>query len=80
MKNIHSKRTPQWPTWPSFFLQMGLTNRFFKAEQGRLHGNTVAVGWAGAVVRKPLGIQKCYGTDGPTDGPKRHGVESSVRD
>ena len=38
-------------------------------EQGRIHGNTVADGWAGAVVRKPLGIQKCYGTNGPTDGP-----------
>ena len=28
-------------------------------KQGRIHGNTVADGWAGAVVRKPLGIQKC---------------------
>ena len=27
-------------------------------KQGRIHGNTVADGWAGAVVRKPLGIQK----------------------
>ena len=36
-------------------------------KQGRIHGNTVADGWAGAAVRKPLGIQKCYGTDLPTD-------------
>ena len=43
-------------------------------KQGRIHGNTVADGWAGAVVRKPLGIQKCYGTDGPTDRrPDQHG-------
>ena len=34
-------------------------------EQGRTHGNTVADGWAGAVMqkkkKKTLGIQKCYG-------------------
>ena len=35
-----------------------------KEEQGRIHGNPVADGWAGAVMRKPLGIQKC---DLPTD-------------
>ena len=35
-------------------------------KQGRIHGNPVADGWTGAVVRKPLGTQKC---DGPTDGP-----------
>ena len=41
-----------------------------KEEQGRIHGSPVADGWAGAVMRKPLGIQKCDGrTDGPTDGP-----------
>ena len=41
-------------------------------KQGRIHGNPVADGLAGAV-RKPLGIQKC---DGPTD---RHGkVQSRV--
>ena len=28
-------------------------------QQGRIHGNPVADGWAGAVMRKPLGIQKC---------------------
>ena len=36
--------------------------------------------WAGAVMRKPLGIQKCYRqTDGLTDRPARQGVESRVR-
>ena len=52
-------------------------------EQGRIHGNPVADCWAGAVMRKPHGIQKCDGrtnqstdrqtyqpTDLPTD---RHG-------
>ena len=33
-------------------------------KQGWIHGNPVADGWAGAVMRKPLGIQKC---DLPTD-------------
>ena len=28
-------------------------------EQGRIRGNPVADGWAGAVMRKPLVIQKC---------------------
>ena len=46
-------------------------------KQGRIHSNPVADGWAGAVVRKPLGIQKCYGG---TDRPTRQGVESHVRD
>ena len=50
-------------------------------EQGRIHGNTVADGWAGAVVRKPLVIQKCDGrTDRRTDGSTDQGVESRVRD
>ena len=44
-------------------------------KQGRIHGNPIADGWAGAVMRKPLGIQICDGrtywhTDRPTD---RHG-------
>ena len=40
-------------------------------KQGGIHGNPVADGWAGAVMQKPLGIQKC---DGPTDRPTdRHG-------
>ena len=34
-------------------------------QQGRIHGRTVADDWAGAVMPKPLAIQKC---DGPTDG------------
>ena len=28
-------------------------------KQGRIHGNPIADGWAGAVMRKPLAIQKC---------------------
>ena len=36
----------------------------FPMEQGRIHGNPVADGWAGAVMRKPIGIQNC---DRPTD-------------
>ena len=38
-----------------------------REKPGRIHGNAVADGGAGAVVRKPLGIQKCYRTDWPTD-------------
>ena len=50
-------------------------------KQGRIHGNPVADGWAGAVMRKPLGIQKCYGrTDRPTYRPTRQGAESRARD
>ena len=50
-------------------------------EQGRIHGNPVADGWAGALMRKPLAIQKCDGrTDRLTDGPIRQGVESCVCD
>ena len=37
-------------------------------KQGRIHGNPVADGWAGAVLQKTFGIQKCDGrTDGTTD-------------
>ena len=51
------------------FLLIG-TRLIFK-KQGRIHGNPVADGWAGAVMRKPLGIQKY---DGPTDRhTDRHG-------
>ena len=40
-------------------------------EKGRIHGNPVVDGWAGAVIRKPLGIQKLYRrTDLPTDTAK----------
>ena len=28
-----------------------------EGKQGRIHGNPVANGWAGAVMQKPLGIQ-----------------------
>ena len=47
---------------------------YIKAEQGRIHGNPVAEGWAGAVLQQLLGIQKRDRrtnrlTDGPTDGP-----------
>ena len=36
-------------------------------KQGRIYGNPIADGWAGAVMQKPLEIQKCDGwTDGPT--------------
>ena len=50
-------------------------------KQGRIHGNPVAYGWAGAVPQKPLGIQKCdRRTDGPTDRPTWQGVESRVCD
>ena len=43
--------------------------------KNQIHGNPVADGWAGAVMQKTFGIQKCDGrTDGPTDGPiDRHG-------
>ena len=37
-------------------------------KQGRIHGNPVADGWAGAVMRKPLAILKKIGTDVRTDG------------
>ena len=50
-------------------------------KQGRIHSNPVADGWAGAVMRKPLGTQKCDGwTDGLTDLPtNQHGkVQSRV--
>ena len=30
-------------------------------QQGRIHGNPVADNWAGAVMQKPLGIQKSDG-------------------
>ena len=43
--------------------------------------NPVADGWAGAIMQKPLAIQKCEGsTDLPTDRPTQQGVESRVCD
>ena len=45
------------------------SNLKFWIKQGRIHGNPVADGWAGAVMRKPLAIQKYFGrTDRRTDG------------
>ena len=49
----------------------------YRVIEKRQHGRTVAVGWAGAVLQKPLAIQKC---DRPTDRPMDQGVESHVRD
>ena len=59
--------------------------QFLKKKQGRIHRNPVADGWAGAVLQKLVGIQKCDGqtdgrTDGPTYRPTWQGVESRVRD
>ena len=34
-----------------------IDDRWNEYKQGRIHGNPVADGWAGAVMRKPLGIQ-----------------------
>ena len=50
-------------------------NFFFISKQGQIHGNPVADGWAGAVMRKLLSIQKCdLPTYGCTDVPTyRHG-------
>ena len=40
-----------------------------RKEQGRIHRNLVANAWAGALMRKPLVIQKRDGwTDGQMDG------------
>ena len=52
-----------------------------RAKQGRIHGKTVADGWAGAVMQKPLGIQKCdLPTYGRTDVPTyRHGKVSATK-
>ena len=44
-------------------------------KQGRIHGTSVADGWAGSAMRKPLAIQKCDGgMGGRTD---RHGKAES---
>ena len=53
------------------------------SKQGRIYDNPVVGGWAGAVMRNPIAIQKCYGgiwTDGRIDRPSWQGVESCVRD
>ena len=51
-------------------MKEGVESRSMRLKQGRIHGNPVADGRAGAEMQKPLGIQKCDGrTDGPTDLP-----------
>ena len=62
-----------------------MLDKGFYMKQGRIHGNPVADGWAGEVMRKPLGIQKYDGrmgrqTDIPTYRPTWQGVESRVCD
>ena len=37
-------------------------------KQGRIHGNPVADGWAGAVMQKPLAILEIFRTDQRTNG------------
>ena len=54
-------------------------------KQGRIHGSPVADGWAGAVMQKLLGIQKCDRptnqlTNQQTDRLTWQGVELRVRD
>ena len=51
-----------------------------RGKQGRIHGNTVADGLAGAVIQSPIAILEIFVTDGRTDRPTRQGVESRVRD
>ena len=47
-----------------------IDNRLTNVEQGQIHGNPVPDGLTGAVMQKPLGIQKCDGrTDIPTYRP-----------
>ena len=38
-------------------------------KQGRIHGNPVADGWAGAVIQRPIASLEIFVTDGRTDGP-----------
>ena len=54
--------------------------RVYTCKQGRIHGNPVADGWAGAIMQKPLAILEIFRTDGWMDRPTRQGVESRVRD
>ena len=50
-----------------------------KKKQGQIHGNPVVDGWAGAVMQKPLGIQKFdRRTDQPTYQPTQQRVVSRV--
>ena len=48
-------------------------------KQGRIHGKTVADGWAGAIMKKSLAIQNyLLPTDVPTYRPTRQGVDCRV--
>ena len=47
-----------WLVLAKFQIIAAISGREIK-KQGRIHGNPVADSWAGAVVRKPLGIKKC---------------------
>ena len=51
-------------------------------KEGWIHGNPVADGWAGAVMRNRSEFKNVTDipTYGPTYRPKRQGVESRVRD
>ena len=50
-------------------------------QKGQIHGNPVADGWAGAVMRKPLANQKSdVPTYRPTYQPTWQVLESHVRD
>ena len=50
--------------------QIHIQTVHFFSEEGRIKGMTVTDGWAGAVVPKPLAIQKCYEwTNDPTNRP-----------
>ena len=40
---------------------------FVLPQQGRIHGNPVADGWAGAAMREPLAILTIFLSDVPTD-------------
>ena len=75
--------------YPALLLAYKERRRERERKQGRIHGKTVADGWAGAVIQKTLAIQKCDGwtdgrtdrqTDRRTDRPTRQGVELRVRD
>ena len=62
---------------PDTVVCLSVPNSQLFKKQGQIHSNPVADGWAGAVMRKPLGIQKC---DLLSYGPTRQGVELRVRD
>ena len=52
----------------------GVAQGKIEEKQGRIHGNPVADGWAGAIMQKSLAISEIFRTDGRTDGPTdRHG-------